>query len=143
MTPVATLIPRTLDGILVRGEGHHIVSNSDRGNDNAQIQRRLLSQHGDAVEEIAALRGIDEGDQSIAYLYFEGVDVKVILDPFFGLFLLFLCGLLCGHSILTALRYEGNSSGSECHDEKGCRGKSRHKGESEEDDRSNHNRPGL
>ena len=64
----------------------HVVADADRGDDDAEFDGDLAADEADAVEEVAALGGIDELDKVVADFQFHGVDVEEGFD-FFGFFL--------------------------------------------------------
>ena len=73
-----------LDGVVV-GAKLHVVADAHRRDDDAEIEGDLPADQADAVEQIAALGGIDEADQAVADFQFHGVEVEEFFD-FFRLF---------------------------------------------------------
>ena len=81
----------------------HVVADADGRDDDAQIDGDLPADQADAIEQIAALGGIDEPDQAVADFEFHRVEIEEFFDFFgflFGGFFLFVGGDFDGFFLL-------------------------------------------
>src|SRR5205085_2873982 len=56
-----------------------VVANADRWNEHAQLERALLAEQRDALEQVAALALVDERDERVADLELDRIDLQQIL----------------------------------------------------------------
>ena len=75
----ATSAPRSLMTYSLRGEAD-VVADADRRNEDAELQRRLLAQQRDALEQVAALRFVDERDERVADFELDRIDLEQVID---------------------------------------------------------------
>ena len=78
-SPLPTSIPLILIDVVVRAE-LHVVADADRGTtrpSSSAICRRIIA---DAVEQVAALIGVDERDQAVSDLELHRVEIEQARD---------------------------------------------------------------
>jgi hypothetical protein len=66
-----------LDDVLV-GRNPDVVANANCRNQNSELLRRLLAQHRDALEQIAALLFVDERNERVADLELDRIDLQQV-----------------------------------------------------------------
>src|SRR5690606_4498889 len=66
------------DHVLVRCETH-IIAHTDARDEQAELERSLLAQQLDAVEQVAAAATVDERDQAIADLQLHRIDLQEVM----------------------------------------------------------------
>ena len=76
-----TIWPLILDDVIVGAE-LHVVADAHRRDDDAQIDGDLPADQADAIEQIAALGGIDQPHQAVADFQFHRVQVEQFFDFF-------------------------------------------------------------
>jgi hypothetical protein len=67
-----------LDHVLVARQPH-VVADADGRDQDAQLQRALLAEQRDALQQVAALLLVDQRDERVADLELDGVDLQQVL----------------------------------------------------------------
>ncbi len=126
-----------LDDVLV-GREPDVVADADGRDEDAELERGLLAEHGDALEEVAALRLVDEGDEGVADLELDGVDLEevahgaVLALGRLGLHRLLGHLRLLGPPLLAGGRHAGERAGDGAEGEEGEGGEAGYEGEGAE-----------
>src|SRR5690606_1217346 len=100
--PAADIDPLDLDHVLV-GLELDVVPDADRGDYHADFGGALPAQHGDALQQVASLVDVHEGNESVADLQLHLIHLQVRLD-FVGIGRRFLfLGLFFGLRLILGL----------------------------------------
>ena len=76
-SPRAISAPRSLMMYSLAGKAD-VVANANGRDENAELLRRLLAEHRDALEQIAALLFVDERDERVADFELDRIDLQQI-----------------------------------------------------------------
>ena len=132
------------DHILV-GFQLKVISDPDLRDDNPQLRGTLPSDAADPFQQVAALLGVHQTDQTVPYLYRYGIHRQKILRALLGVTLLLLC--LCHLTLFEALfRVRGRVSdgpGDHTQEEEGNPRKPRRKAQQKQDTGRYQDRFGL